>query len=725
MALPVSVTEVDYSSFVKGLPYYNAPLFNLQLPPAVDQHEGLITGYVLNELQQHADKNPLRTCLYNLCRLRSFNNNDFLSLVVGVAEYADVLLRKNYRHEDAIREATVLTCAVKAATLINEYPEIKNHLSNEVIYEANRALTIGAQVKREVPNTVNNNVYQPHHPQNHYNSPAPVGHVQYQQPQFYLAIDANGPIWCPDGRQMLMDINKFIYHPDDRVNSVGQINPANGIVMLHHQPPQQNYQHHQSPGGHYQQPHMHGGYNAPYIPAGAPVVDRGGYSRFENPSAHQPQRNVNVYQPHYQPEQPAAGYNKYASNEPQRNVTSEIASQGTPTSNRRTVTAMPNQHVEQKSSRPSTIKNTHNGIPLEEACKSMLVKKRTDDQPFALAYNPLKEKLLIAAVGNNINLHLTEAKTEEIELEYLQHELNPLLRAKHKSDLAKALIKPVEEPWLKTTEQIDVAEALAKLNKEGNVEFDDNVYVENTPENPEFECTDLLEGINMAASKLKESGVPAKLFNFTALIKRRFKVEAEVVDFFDTFYQHNSLTEAAAAMVLFKERNPSVDFSFWYLIDSMFVKKINDMALYGIGIGGSISSFVDDAKNIYSGIEKIAGVGAVNIFKRYEQQLISDTCNWCFETVENGDKQEHYMVFKDKHFVLSMPYLACELQFNVGKENYGIVMPGKFPKLHELCDKMSRATNTFDKRVIVSADGAKLYVHVGLLQAKCVVISLV
>lgn len=135
-ALPVR-PDVPMAPFVPGTPDYPSTYpSNINICPQLMQHNRLIVGTVMHELQMNCNKNALRVFCYNLFSAGNWMNKDFHDLVVTTADYALYLIvRQNYDTRNAIGTAANAVCSWITALIAQRYSQhgLNQYISQDML----------------------------------------------------------------------------------------------------------------------------------------------------------------------------------------------------------------------------------------------------------------------------------------------------------------------------------------------------------------------------------------------------------------------------------------------------------------------------------------------------------------------------------------------------------------------------------------------------------------
>lgn len=133
--LPVNPERVE-GPYYNGLPM-NIPFQpQLNVPPHIQQIAGLTMGVLIMVLQDNAQKNPLRTFLFNLASMNNYRNETFEELLVTTLEYVDHLMaiQKYRRVEDAIDHAAKEVCAIMSSLNVQRFPALQRYITDQAMF---------------------------------------------------------------------------------------------------------------------------------------------------------------------------------------------------------------------------------------------------------------------------------------------------------------------------------------------------------------------------------------------------------------------------------------------------------------------------------------------------------------------------------------------------------------------------------------------------------------
>lgn len=146
--LPVSPTELNGQFWVaSGLPYQPPQQLipNVQLSQNMAPLAPLVAGYLVLELQNNAQKNPLRVFLYNLTSQNGYQTQKYQQMFLGIAEYAEYIATTQSGRispEQAIQKAAQEICAIMTAVALQEFPNLAQaiNLDQQGLMEAQKLL---------------------------------------------------------------------------------------------------------------------------------------------------------------------------------------------------------------------------------------------------------------------------------------------------------------------------------------------------------------------------------------------------------------------------------------------------------------------------------------------------------------------------------------------------------------------------------------------------------
>jgi hypothetical protein len=133
-SLPFDHTRVNEQALLPHLP--NNPPFipPIQWSQALAPYAQLITGSTMAEVQNHVQRNPLRTFFFNMITTNLYNNPQFFDMLSGVAELTDYYrMAERADVPTAIRTAAHTIVSVQCAKAMNKYPAIQQYLSEQQI----------------------------------------------------------------------------------------------------------------------------------------------------------------------------------------------------------------------------------------------------------------------------------------------------------------------------------------------------------------------------------------------------------------------------------------------------------------------------------------------------------------------------------------------------------------------------------------------------------------
>lgn len=142
--------QVNPANFFGGLPQSTPFVANIQLNnPQLSNLAPMMTAFALMELQNNAQKNPVRANLYLACAQNSWNNDTFSQLMNALAELTDLYISM-YRQDpqSAVANAAAATCR-----FFSTYLAVQNGMINAMpnLQQAATA-TLGEfeQVKQQI-----------------------------------------------------------------------------------------------------------------------------------------------------------------------------------------------------------------------------------------------------------------------------------------------------------------------------------------------------------------------------------------------------------------------------------------------------------------------------------------------------------------------------------------------------------------------------------------------
>lgn len=215
--LPFSIQGIDQSFWIAGGLPYQPPaqvVPQVQLRPVVQQAAVVAAGYLILELQNNAQKNPLRVFLYNQSSQNGYANQKFVQMYVGVLEYAEYLhVASNGRVglEQAIQQASQEICAIMTAVAVQEYPALQQAcgLDQQAFGEIQRLLQHYSQITAHLDRFFAQGMQQPQQgyqnmrgqPQQGYqqNQYSPQRHQQQPAPQYNMVN--GGGMWGGQAQQ--------------------------------------------------------------------------------------------------------------------------------------------------------------------------------------------------------------------------------------------------------------------------------------------------------------------------------------------------------------------------------------------------------------------------------------------------------------------------------------------------------------------------------------------
>lgn len=133
--LPVSPNQVDRSAWVpQGLPLNPPFVPNIPLQGNIAQYLPQITGFAMYALQANAERNPLRTFTYNLYSRNRYNNEDFGTLIMTIAEAATfMIMAGNLPPEQAIPKAAEEVVSMLMAVQVFRHVALQNLVPSEQV----------------------------------------------------------------------------------------------------------------------------------------------------------------------------------------------------------------------------------------------------------------------------------------------------------------------------------------------------------------------------------------------------------------------------------------------------------------------------------------------------------------------------------------------------------------------------------------------------------------
>lgn len=214
--LPFSIQGIDQSYWISGGLPYNPPqqvVPQVQLRPLVQQAAVVAAGYLILELQNSAQKNPLRVFLYNQASQNGYVNQKFGQMYVGVLEYAEYLhVASNGRLglEQAIQQASQEICAIMTAVAVQEFPALQQAcgLDQQAFHEIQRLLQHYGQITAALDRYFAQGMQQPQQGyQNFRGQPQQPMTNQYSpqrhqpQPQQQYNLNTGGGMWGGQAQQ--------------------------------------------------------------------------------------------------------------------------------------------------------------------------------------------------------------------------------------------------------------------------------------------------------------------------------------------------------------------------------------------------------------------------------------------------------------------------------------------------------------------------------------------
>lgn len=138
---------------IPGLPNRPPPQLipNLPVRPQMQGHVALCAGHVLNVILGQANANILRQYLFYEVAANNFANDYYPSLVLMVAEYADMLIHAaGYPYSEAIQKAAVEVCRIESARIATENPGLQQYLGPEAHAQLQELHALRFQIKQGI-----------------------------------------------------------------------------------------------------------------------------------------------------------------------------------------------------------------------------------------------------------------------------------------------------------------------------------------------------------------------------------------------------------------------------------------------------------------------------------------------------------------------------------------------------------------------------------------------
>jgi hypothetical protein len=693
MTLPVSAEHVSNKPFIVGLPYLNVP----QIEGCENKTLNAIVGYLIKELQDKAHVHAVHTFIYNLCLENDFNNPLVKTMVNNIN--LEVTKSKEKDLELNIREKVVTECNKQMRVFVKEHPVIETLLSPEE-YQ-----TLINSSKKDINPEVNNNMDRPC--------------TYLGNKPFWLAFNReNGqPLLDRQGQQLVMDDQGWLFEGVNLYQPVMHYNEyMQQLYQYQQQAPAQPYHYRQQQNQNQNNFHYQGGSPSYGQNTGSyyqrdnsisTVSQHTGYSSTYNEPVHSPS--------HYQGE---------------RHLTSEVASSGAETTTR-TFSRNNNQPVQREVKQDQKVIANVERLEVCEDKEKAIEREHTPNQPYPLAYDPFSHQLFYVKTLTGHSHDLVN-RTQEVTVDYLKHELRPELRTGYKDASLRKGPPPAANHnhlWETANSNInesELAEMVSTLDESSSpAEIEGNIYITDKDERV-FTASSIDEGISKAAKVLKQMNVVERsIFNFGLSIPVEFEITKKDAAFIERLNDAKTLAIFAREMCAYRDNNPDRLMVFWKVINDQMTKTINDVIRIGLGVKASIRSFADSGDTLIADLKKGPGESIARLLENIQVRLLADRWVKCNAvSVISEEEGQYKLEISEDWTVLVLSCLSDEFRINTGVDNFGIIIPSKMPEIYQLLQKMIAGTNFFDRRVIVSADGVKIYVHRGLLEESAILVSL-
>jgi hypothetical protein len=700
--LPVEAQRVYMEQWLREVPYANVPKFNVEVPPSITPTlMNLITGYLILELQNKADKNVVRTMLHNLSVENNRDNPRFLGILLAAAEYTAATFNTNESPEDTIRNAVVITVAVAAAKLLHDFPILNTELSDSQQAEFRRYLEMGGEIQKEVKTHM---------------------YPYQQQPQYFLAADSvsQQPIGNAEGVHLYTD-GQRLYHPAEIGMPVVYIqvmqpqfdNRPAGFGAPNNAPLLTNSQWNNNNNNN----------NFNQVDPNRPAINHGRFNNTAAPTTRQQMTTKPV----------VANHN--------RHVIADWTSDGglpeTRTSSINTTSQALRRPVVSSGTVPAN--RTAGGNVTEAVSEAVLAYTSkwawmwTYNQPYPLAYDPRTSVLLHVKQtddqGKSTVVHDIKPRTAEIEeVEYLEHELDPKLRAAFLRDREQAKKRAAKQPdpiiVLESQRgMLEVVESnsatIADLPPNETLTVAETIFVED--DDGVIVCSSLAEGVAKGEQKLRKQQISARTaFSFQAKVTQKLTISKADQDLIETLKLRESDFTAVAKTMADHQLLVDKPSRFWYILNDRLTKLVNDTIQYGMGIPVELTSFVEDGPAIMDHIETEFNAKIANILRDESDNIVFKALNTITVVEEDGVL---FAFIADSVLTAVLPVTAMELNVNFDKQNYGLIIPSKLPILHRVLKQMVRGLEPLDAAAIVTSDNVVLHVHQGLIIPDSILLS--
>jgi len=695
--LPVDPTRVDSSFFLNGVPSVSPPIPLQAVPPSIGANAPYVLGLIAAHVQQNALANPARAFFSNIVTRNNWNNPEAVLVAATVMEVVDYMLQTQRGDPHQILDGAVsMTVLHMTALFTSQYAhEMAPYLSPGLSTQLQQSLQQFNQLKQEIQMFYQRAAQYPPQPQypQHYPQPYP------QQPQM-ITSTFNQP------GQMAPNMRPVLQPPVQMTTSLqtqAQLNQGHSLSRF--------------------------GPNVPMQPTATPPVSQMStgttLSRFNQPAqTPAPVQTTGLAVP-VQPVMVAPATTPVQPAMPAPMVTSVTAApqqpaviQTAPTYTPPTVALPDNwrsteyrQAPRPKMSDGFTLTYPEdpfreivfaNGDVARDAATSGWKSHRTGKQPYHIAYNPERHRLMhLRTIDGLVHEFLTDIipPTESVVEPYHEHELD--------TELKQAEITRLNEKSGKTL--IDWSK-LVDLTPRDDLPYavpaDESEVIEGerTPKivRTVYSSTDVLSAEAMLFVEHEELAKIAETepveFYVESVTPRLTK--QDITAAIDELTNCTSF-KAVVDVLLRCDREHPEDRVIWDEIDDRLTAQVNRTLNINLSIDWTIDSFCSDIVELEQEVRRVYGADVGDTFTNLAMYIIDTAL--CVGKQTGAAANRHVVTFLSRTSVTLLPYTFDDLQLRL--EGVSAIDRNSLHELHAFVEAL------FERTTDIPINYAGRYIH--------------
>ncbi len=689
--LPVDPTRVDSSFFVNGAPSISPPIPVQAVPPSIGTNAHYVLGLTAMHIQQNALANPARAFFSNIVTRNNWNNPEAVLVAATVMEIVDYMLQTQRGDQHQILDGAVsMGVMYMTALFTSQYAqEMAPYLSPGLSSQLQLSLQQFNQLKQEIQVFYQRAVQYPTAPQYPHQQQVPH-HYQQQVPHQVPMITStfNQP------GQMAPNMRPALQVPVQTVptsQAQAQLNQGHSLTRF--------------------------GTPTPTTPTvtqtSTPMSSGTVLSRFNQP-AQQPVMAAQPVQPAVAPAMSVPPVVASVTAAPQQPAVIQTASTQTPP----TIELPANWRSTEYSQAPKPKMSDgftltypedpfreivfSDGSVAREASTSGWTKHRTGKQPYHIAYNPTKHRLMHLRTNDGlVHEFLTDiiTATETIVEPYHEHELDVDLKQEAIARLNERSGKSIVD-WSKLVDlsprkdlpyslPVDEAEL---IDGDREPKIVDTVY----------SSTDVLSA---EAMMFVEHPELAKVIETDPV---EFYIEAvtprltknDITDAVDKLTNCTSFKEMATTLLQCDREYPE-DRAIWDEIDDRLTAQVNRVLNVNLSIDWTIDSFCSDIADLEVEIRKVYGKDVSETFSNLAMHVIDTALCVGKQTSEAENKR--VITFLARTSVTLLPYKFEDLQLHVN--GVSAIDSDSLPELHAFAEAL------FERTTDIPVNYTGRYIH--------------